>query len=275
MDKDIERAAVSTLGGDADAEETKKNANIAVKNNVADVFPDGATSISAALDEIDRRYLLPAMAQIERRREETFKSQGDVARCSSTSMSLRGEEIAMKRSLSENNVTSKISGVACSPSDGGSFHDKKHVSSHAVTRPTGLLGTPGLSKLRATIPASPAQDHSMMVDGSPRSSTSTWLPPVVIEHNVHANNLVENTDEAVHKSYLDHARKLGSLLVSTPSCIIAACLSSLFLLSRDLFGHFSSTSWGIELLLKANFLFCVLSLFSGQRSRRQSLSGST
>lgn len=225
MDKDIERAAVSTLRGDADAEETKKNADVAVENNVANVFPDGATSISAALDEIDQRYLLPAMARIEQRREETFKSQGDVARCYSTSMPLGGEEVAMKKSLSENNDTSKISGVACRPHDGGGFHDKKHVTSHAVTRPTGLLGTPFQSKLRATISASPAQDHSLIVDSSTRSSTSTWLPPVIIEHNVHANNQAENMDEAVHKSYLDHARKLGSLLVSTPSCIIATCLS--------------------------------------------------
>jgi hypothetical protein len=154
----------------------------------------GATSISAALDAIDQSHLLPAMARLEQHRDKATKIQGDVPllqRCSSTSLDSMPREKDAK-------VAKMSSGDALRPHAGAAgFCDEKHTASRAFQ-----------SEVRGT--------------KSANSSDSTWLSPVILEHRV-VGNPEEHVDEGVHDSYLDHARKLGSLLVSAPSRILAPC----------------------------------------------------
>lgn len=161
-------------------------------------FHAGATSISAALDEIDEVHLLPAMARLEQHRVRSAENQGGGAAEGSTSMAHNGPAVE------GNAAKAKFTSTPLGDAPRAQVYDEECRGSHGTS---------------LTISASSVHDEystneDLATYGSARSSDSTCLPHVILEHFGDVNHCPQHGAEAVHESYLDHAKKLGSLLVS-------------------------------------------------------------
>ena len=234
-------SAALAVRDDAIGKEEMNDVDCADKSAIT--FTNGATSISAALDEIDQNHLLPAMSRLERYRDKTVKCS------SSTSLARDHGGLAhispphgseMELEVARTVITAKAPGDVLHQqhhsggggAEGGEFYE------HGISQPAaGLHGPssflPSEPPRRATKPASSAdEDHTSMIfcdPGSTVSSHSTWMPPITLQHNTHGlaintNNQPEGVDEAVHNPYLEHARKLGRLLVRRGAMKQDACL---------------------------------------------------